>query len=151
MVPPGDMIHGTELISCTSGPVSPWGQPRAPPLPYFVKRRAAPPPNVYPTLEYSTEDVVLFWETLFVVLSIIWLSFVVIDVSHYMMAEKAQLFCDRYGVELITSPSDPAYTKASLAKCVALTPVFAIAHRKTPSSRALLSYSHIPRPRNSTC
>ena len=70
-------------------------------------------PSVFdPKLEYSTEQVVLFWQPPSCFSQWFPSSFVVDDVSsscaeQFMMAEKARLFQDGHAEELIMFSSDP--------------------------------------------
>ena len=69
-----------------------------------------------PKLEYSTEQVVLFWQPPSCFSQWSPSSFVVDDVSYscaekFMMAEKARLFQDRRAEELIMSSPDPSAHK----------------------------------------
>ena len=74
-------------------------------------------PSVFdPTLEYSTEHVVLFWQPPSCFSQWSPSSFVVDNVSYsyaeqFMMAEKACLFQDRRTEELIMSSPDPSALK----------------------------------------
>ena len=81
-----------------------------------------------PSLEYSTEKVVLFWQPPSYFPPWSPSSFVVDDVPYscaeqYMMAEKIRLFQDHLVVGLIMSPSPSTHANASVEACATLTPV----------------------------
>ena len=85
------------------------------PAPKIITDGSAP--SVFdPTLEYSTEQVVLFWQPPSCFSQCSPSSFVVDNVSYsyaeqFMMAEKACLFQDRRTEELIMSSPDPSALK----------------------------------------
>ena len=74
-------------------------------------------PSIFiPKLEFSTEQVMLFWQPPSCFSQWSPSSFVVDDVSYscadqFMMAEKARLFQDRRAEELIMSSPDPSAQK----------------------------------------
>ena len=74
------------------------------------------PSNFNHTRDYSTGNVVLFWQPPSIFSQWTALEFVVDDVSyscaeHFMMAEKARLFHDHRALELILSTSEPQSRK----------------------------------------
>ena len=74
------------------------------------------PSTFDPSVEYSTDKVVLFWQPPPFFSQWSPSLFVVDDVSYFcaelfMMAEKARLFKDHRAVELIMSSSDPSTHK----------------------------------------
>ena len=84
-------------------------------------------PSVFdPKLEYSTEQVVLFWQPPSCFSQWFPSSFVVDDVSsscaeQFMMAEKARLFQDRRAEELNMSSPDPSVHKCIDRGCLLYT------------------------------
>ena len=119
--------HGFGFASCSRGLVFPDGD------------IAGPNSNTVfdPSLEYSTDKVVLFWQPPSYFPPWSPSSFAVDDVpcscaEQYMMAEKTRFFPDHRAVGLIMSSLVQAHANASVEACATLTPVLGTGRSKTP-------------------
>ena len=113
------------------------------------------PSTFDPSLEYSTDKVVLLWQPPSYFSQWSPSSFVVDDVSYscveqYMMAEKARLFKDPRAVELIMSSPDSRTHKRVGRGVRNLTPLFGAGRSKLPCYLAPTPNLRIIQPRNFT-